>query len=280
MLDFLKQHDFWTATVLYWILSAAVSSLPQPSVNSGAGYSWLFRFVHTIAGNLTTAFGSRIPGVKALVLLSILPLLFSTTACGAHYTVHPGALNVTDSTAYDALLVAESAIDQARLKIQAGSLVLPDPARKAFDALVRTYNLARESWLTYRGVLGTRCSGTGLPGSTQQEPCRSDGGANAIRGGQMSDLIFQILELTVFLAKNHAAGRVNRVQQSRILCFRSFARPARLTCNTPGRLWIRRLSRLRLLLTLNRERSKSVPYSCPPRYYLTRNQALICFYKI
>jgi hypothetical protein len=45
------------------------------------------------------------------ILLLVLAAL-STAACAAHYKPHPGALDVTDSAAYDTLLVAEAAIDQ------------------------------------------------------------------------------------------------------------------------------------------------------------------------
>jgi len=78
----------------------------------------------------------------AILLLLLLP------ACSAHYRIHPGALNATDSAAYDALLIAQTTIDQARLQLQAGQL--PAEAKTALDVLVRSYNVAREAWLTYR----------------------------------------------------------------------------------------------------------------------------------
>src|SRR5436305_15200251 len=77
----------------------------------------------------------------------LLALLLVASACAARYTVHPGALNPTDSAAYDALLVAEAAIDQARVEYQGSKEVL--------DTLIAAYNLARESWLTYRGAITT-----------------------------------------------------------------------------------------------------------------------------
>ena len=69
MIPFLIEHQFWAAVAIYWIFSAAVSSLPEPGPNSNPGYLWLFRFAHTVAGNITTAFGSRIPGLKVLGLV-------------------------------------------------------------------------------------------------------------------------------------------------------------------------------------------------------------------
>ena len=154
MFEFMLQHRFWGALGIYWIFSAAVSAMPEPVNGSGAGYRWLYRFLHTTAGNITTAFGNRIPGLKILVPLLLVPLVFSTTACAAlHYTVHPGAINQIDSAAYDALLVAENAIDQGRKDYQAGRL--PAEAQDALNVLIRSYNVARASWLTYRDAIGT-----------------------------------------------------------------------------------------------------------------------------
>jgi hypothetical protein len=59
MLAFVIQHRFWVAVVLYWIFSAAVSSMPDSPANGAPIYVWLFRFVHTVAGNITTAFGKQ-----------------------------------------------------------------------------------------------------------------------------------------------------------------------------------------------------------------------------
>ena len=163
MFELLSEHQFWAAVVIYWIFSAAVSSMPDPASNGNPGYLWLYRFLHTIAGNITTVFGSKIPGLKTFTMLLVALLLAATSACAARYTVHPGALNKTDSAAYDMLLVAETAIDQARLAFKSGQL--PGGARPALDALVRSYSLyygcalsrlrfaARDSWLTYRDAI-------------------------------------------------------------------------------------------------------------------------------
>jgi hypothetical protein len=152
MIDFLLQHQFWVAVGIYWIFSAAVSAMPEPAPAGTSGYLWLYRFLHTTAGNITTALGNRIPGVKALLLL-LLIVAGTTTACAGQYTVHPGAVNTADSIGYDALLIAKNTIDQARTDYQAGRL--PDSSKEAFNGLVRSYNVARESWLTYRGAVAT-----------------------------------------------------------------------------------------------------------------------------
>ena len=68
MMSFLLQHQFWTAVGIYWVFSAAVSSMPEPGAEDSALYLWLFRFLHTTAGNLTTALSNRFPGLKTVIL--------------------------------------------------------------------------------------------------------------------------------------------------------------------------------------------------------------------
>ena len=90
MFTWIAQHESWAAVALYWIFSAAVSSMPAPGSSTGAGYLWIYRFLHTLAGNVSTALGTRIPGTL-LGLAMTLPLLLSVSACAPYYTVHPGA---------------------------------------------------------------------------------------------------------------------------------------------------------------------------------------------
>src|SRR5689334_15954930 len=102
MIDFLLQHQFWVAVGIYWIFSAAVSAMPEPAPAGSPKYLWLYRFLHTTAGNISTVFGSRIPGMK--VILPLLLIAVSVTTACAAYTVHPSAVNTADSVGYDALL--------------------------------------------------------------------------------------------------------------------------------------------------------------------------------
>jgi len=147
MIPLLTQHQFGLAVAIYWIFSAAVSAMPDPKPGDPGGYVWLYRFAHTIAGNLTTAFGNRLPVARLLPLVLMVPLLVSTSACAAHYAVQPGSLNTADSAAYDTLLIAETVIDQARPEN------ISPTEKAALKTLVASYNAARESWLTYRGAL-------------------------------------------------------------------------------------------------------------------------------
>src|ERR1051326_4621853 len=67
---------------------------------------------HFLGGDSMTEFILQHPFWIAAVLLVL------TAACTAHYKLHPGALNTADSAAYDPLLIAEAAIDQARAENQ------------------------------------------------------------------------------------------------------------------------------------------------------------------
>src|SRR5215472_12173280 len=86
MLEFLSQHQFGIAVAGYWLFSAAVSSLPEPMPGGSAGYLWFYRFCHTSAGNITAAFGSKMPGMKTMAGLLVLTVAFSMTGCALHYT--------------------------------------------------------------------------------------------------------------------------------------------------------------------------------------------------
>jgi hypothetical protein len=82
-------------------------------------------------------------------ILKLAAVLLIASACVPQYTVHPGAINKADSAAYDALLIAQAAIDQSRSALEAGEL--PASLRATLNAVVASYNIARESWLAFRG---------------------------------------------------------------------------------------------------------------------------------
>jgi len=50
--------------------------------------------------------GSKMPGVKIITVILLIPVLLSASACRGHYAMHPEALNRADSAAYDTLLMA------------------------------------------------------------------------------------------------------------------------------------------------------------------------------
>lgn len=48
----------------YWIFNAAVESMPEPIPNGSPGYTWLYKFLNTLSGNVQEAFKHKIPGAK------------------------------------------------------------------------------------------------------------------------------------------------------------------------------------------------------------------------
>lgn len=53
---------FWGLVFAYWTFSAAVGALEAPGGKNGAFYHWAFKFLNTLAGNLSRAFGAKVPG--------------------------------------------------------------------------------------------------------------------------------------------------------------------------------------------------------------------------
>ena len=39
MFEFVSEHQFWAAVAIFWIFSAAVSSMPDPETVRSPGYS-------------------------------------------------------------------------------------------------------------------------------------------------------------------------------------------------------------------------------------------------
>jgi hypothetical protein len=64
MLQLIQQHPYTAGAVALWIFSAIVSGMPEPEATDGKGYRWLYSTLHSIAGNLKTAFGGKIAGLK------------------------------------------------------------------------------------------------------------------------------------------------------------------------------------------------------------------------
>jgi|SRR5580765_288725 len=95
-------------------------------------------------------------------LLTVMLLLtgFAGLASGCHKTIHPGAVSIVDSNAYDSLLVAQAALDEGR-KIIAEK---PEQSYKdAFNKAAAVYNQALADWQLYHSTkdpaLSTKLSG-------------------------------------------------------------------------------------------------------------------------
>lgn len=65
MVEFLSQPIVLKIIVSYWVFSAAVGAMPTPLVTSSPWYIFLFRFLHTLAGNLNrAAISLKVPGTE------------------------------------------------------------------------------------------------------------------------------------------------------------------------------------------------------------------------
>ncbi len=60
---FLKAHPTAVALGLYYVMSAAIGSLPMPDADSHKFYRWFFQFANTLAANVTRAYASKLPGL-------------------------------------------------------------------------------------------------------------------------------------------------------------------------------------------------------------------------
>jgi len=76
-------------------------------------------------------------------------LLLLLAGCGKNTIVrHPDAINSLDSRTYDALTVAQSVLDNAKIAIAQGKL--PVTAKPIANAGGKAYNELRDIWLEYR----------------------------------------------------------------------------------------------------------------------------------
>jgi len=62
LIAFIKLHPTTFALGGYYLMSAAVGSLPMPDANSHVFYKWFFTFSNTLAANVTRAFATKLPG--------------------------------------------------------------------------------------------------------------------------------------------------------------------------------------------------------------------------
>jgi len=61
LLAFIKLHPTMISLMLYYVMSAAIGSLPMPDATSHVFYRWFFGFANTLAANVTRAFASKLP---------------------------------------------------------------------------------------------------------------------------------------------------------------------------------------------------------------------------
>lgn len=62
---YLAAHQTISILVTYYILSAAVGSLPMPDIASGKFYRWFFGFSNALGANLARVWASKLPKDEA-----------------------------------------------------------------------------------------------------------------------------------------------------------------------------------------------------------------------
>ncbi len=58
MMNFIQTHGA-DALLAYFVFSAFVSGMPDPTAGSGVGYRWAYASLHVLAGDLSQFIGSR-----------------------------------------------------------------------------------------------------------------------------------------------------------------------------------------------------------------------------
>ena len=59
--QFIVLHSTMFTLGVYYVFSAAVSSMPDLDTSSSKGYAWLFKFMHIIAGDISSGLSSKLP---------------------------------------------------------------------------------------------------------------------------------------------------------------------------------------------------------------------------
>ena len=63
-MNFILDHQAIFALGGYFLFSAIVGGMPDPTTTSSTGYQWLFKTLHLLAGNITAAFQSKYPNLQ------------------------------------------------------------------------------------------------------------------------------------------------------------------------------------------------------------------------
>lgn len=61
LIALIKAHPTVVTMGAYYVLSAAIGSLPMPDANSHLFYKWFFAFANAVAANVTRAYASKLP---------------------------------------------------------------------------------------------------------------------------------------------------------------------------------------------------------------------------
>lgn len=59
LFGFINDHHVWATTIGFWLLSALVSGMPQPTTGSSVAYVWLYSSLHLLMANLQSLFTKK-----------------------------------------------------------------------------------------------------------------------------------------------------------------------------------------------------------------------------
>ena len=62
MIKLVEQHFAAVAMFGYWLFSAIVGGMPEPTRTSCGAYRWCYASLHLLAGNVQRAFNARCSG--------------------------------------------------------------------------------------------------------------------------------------------------------------------------------------------------------------------------
>lgn len=86
---------------------------------------------------------------RALVALCLL-----LTLCACPHTIRPGAVDGVDSEAFNVLGTWQFTLDQLKVDCPSGpTSPCPQAKKDAINRIGETYNLSRQSWLSYRAAV-------------------------------------------------------------------------------------------------------------------------------
>jgi hypothetical protein len=91
----------------------------------------------------------RIREVRVTVILTVIAVMF-TIDCQKKATPHPNQLNVFDGQAYDSLVSAQAALDEAKGQYASGKL--PPSSKTVINDAGAAYESARTGWVYWRDV--------------------------------------------------------------------------------------------------------------------------------
>lgn len=103
------------------------------------------------------------------IRILVLSALACVVAYGcAKYQPHPGSVNTFDSKTYDTLNTSQAALDQAKKEYASGQLS-GDTAKAVINKAGDVYNVTRDAWLEYRGLVSAGKDATAVVAKIEQD---------------------------------------------------------------------------------------------------------------